>query len=213
MKLPRGLLVWAALAVCAALVVGAMAWLTRNVLDSKRESSLAEARAALEEQTRLALWRMDAAGSAIVLRENQRLPMAPSPPAAEVRARFTLPDGCQEIEVENPSKSVPPISPAACTAAFGVGELAWQALPKDNTNLKMQVAARNSSTQQQRYDSANQSDYNVIELAQRAKAIEGQALNSNPRTSALGTATAAGETGAMRPVWIAGELYLLRRYS
>jgi hypothetical protein len=176
------------------------------VLDSKREQSLAEARAALEEQTRLALWRMDAAGSAIVLRENQRLPGLPNPAAAEVRARFTLADGSGKITVEvaETEAAFPPLSPAACTAAVGMGELTWQAVPKDNRALKQQVAARSQSIQQQRYDTLNQSDFNKIELAQRAKAIEEQNFSSNgaitqERDSSI------GETGIMRPVWIGGE--------
>lgn len=67
-----------ALAVCAVLVLGAMTWLTRGVLASERERvtaecerTAAEARADLEERTRLALWRMDALGAAIMLRENR----------------------------------------------------------------------------------------------------------------------------------------------
>jgi signal transduction histidine kinase len=214
MKLPRGLLVWAVLAVCAALVVGAMAWLTRNVLDSKREQSLAEARAALEEQTRLALWRMDAAGSAIVLRENQRPPDAPDPAAAEVRARFTLADGTGKVSIETgDAAALPPISPAACSAALGMGEVTWQAVPKDNLALKQQVAARNPpSKPQARYDTLNQLDFNEIELAQRAKAVEGQAFLPNGSLTQR-PGSSVSEPGVMRPVWIGGELYLLRRIA
>jgi signal transduction histidine kinase len=78
MKPPRVWIVWMALAVCAVLVLGAMTWLTRGVLASERERgtaererTAAEARADLEERTRLALWRMDALGAAIMLRENR----------------------------------------------------------------------------------------------------------------------------------------------
>ena len=77
MKSSRVWIVWLALGVCAVVVFGAMTWLTRNVLAAGRERAaaqheraLAEARADLEERTRLALWRMDALGAAIVLREN-----------------------------------------------------------------------------------------------------------------------------------------------
>jgi hypothetical protein len=66
MKLSRSLLVWATLALCGVMVLGAMTWLTRGVLASEKERAGAEARADLEERTRLALWRMDAAGAAIV---------------------------------------------------------------------------------------------------------------------------------------------------
>ena len=65
---------WAALGICAVLVLGAMALLTRNVRATRQERAAAEARAELEEQTRLSLWRLDAAGAAVLLRENQRPP-------------------------------------------------------------------------------------------------------------------------------------------
>ena len=78
MKLTRNCLVWLALAVCAAAVLGAMTWLTRSVLAAERmrvvaehERVVAEQRADLEERTRLALWRMDALGAALLLRENR----------------------------------------------------------------------------------------------------------------------------------------------
>jgi len=77
MRVPRIFCVWTALGLCAVTVFGAMTWLTRNVLAAERERAaarheraLAEARADIEERTRLALWRMDALGAAIVLREN-----------------------------------------------------------------------------------------------------------------------------------------------
>ena len=78
MKPARVWIVWTALAVCAVLVLGAMTWLTRGVLaaehervTAERERTAAEGRADLEERTRLALWRMDALGAAVMLRENR----------------------------------------------------------------------------------------------------------------------------------------------
>jgi signal transduction histidine kinase len=78
MKSSRAWIVWLALGLCAVTVFGAMTWLTRNVLAAERERAaarheraLAEARADLEERTRLALWRMDALGASIALRENR----------------------------------------------------------------------------------------------------------------------------------------------
>lgn len=218
MKASRGFCVWAALAVCAVLVIGAMAWLTRNMLDSKREQAHAEARAVLEEQTRLALWRMDAAGSAIVLRENQRPPMDAVhiriPEAPEVRARFTLVDGSDKIEVTGALSDVgaPPLSPAGCSAAVSKGELAWQAMPKDNGQLKQQAAQQKMQPpQQNRYNPSYQEDSNRIELAQRAKVLDDQAFLSNSGSVMNWSAWSIRELGVMRPVWIGGELYLLRR--
>ena len=74
MKTYRSLLIWATLALCGVMVLGAMAWLTRGVLASEKERARAQARADLEECTRLALWRMDAAGAAIVSGENRHPP-------------------------------------------------------------------------------------------------------------------------------------------
>jgi signal transduction histidine kinase len=72
MKTTGGWWVWGMLTLCAALVLGAMTWLTRHVIGSERERAVAEARADLQERVRLALWRMDAAGTAIIVEENQR---------------------------------------------------------------------------------------------------------------------------------------------
>ena len=72
MKTTGGWWVWGMLTLCAALVLGAMTWLTRHVIGSERERAVAEARADLQERVRLALWRMDAAGAAIIVEENQR---------------------------------------------------------------------------------------------------------------------------------------------
>lgn len=102
MKPARGWIVWSALALCAVLVLGAMTWLTRGVLAAERKRATAEARADLEERTRLALWRMDALGAAIMLREN-RYPANPGangqPPPdltnnpPEVLLRFQIREG------------------------------------------------------------------------------------------------------------------------
>jgi signal transduction histidine kinase len=83
MKTSRSLLIWTTLALCGVMVLGAMSWLTRGVLAAEKERVEAEARADLEERTRLALWRMDAAGAAIMLGENRHSPAdysgSPSP--------------------------------------------------------------------------------------------------------------------------------------
>ena len=71
MKNSRGWMIWGALALCAAMVLGAMGWLTRSVVAAEKERAEAEARADLEERTRLALWRMDAEGASVILAENR----------------------------------------------------------------------------------------------------------------------------------------------
>ena len=104
MRYRRLLALWLVIALCGTVVLGAMTWLTRGALASEaerltaqRDRAVAEARADLEERTRLALWRMDALGAAIVLRENlvrveqyRDLPKAGLPPAPEVLLRFEI---------------------------------------------------------------------------------------------------------------------------
>ncbi len=125
MKPARAWIVWAALAVCAVLVLGAMTWLTRGVLaaerqrlTAERERAAAETRADLEERTRLALWRMDALGAAIMLREN-RYPANPrdlraAPPfltnnPPELLLRFEIREGgvptSPELDAINPGQA------------------------------------------------------------------------------------------------------------
>lgn len=70
----RGTVSWMLLGVCAALIAGAMGWFTGKVRELERARLGAEARADLGERTRLALWRMDAAGAAIVSAENGQAP-------------------------------------------------------------------------------------------------------------------------------------------
>ena len=126
MKPARAFLVWSALAVCAVLVLGAMTWLTRGVLaaerqrvTAERERTAAEARADLEERTRLALWRMDALGAAIMLREN-RYPANPR----EIRPATPLlttnnPEVLLHFEIRKGGEPISPELDAIDTSAAG----------------------------------------------------------------------------------------------
>ncbi len=114
MKHRRLLALWLVIALCGAVMLAAMSWLTRGALASEaerltaqRDRAVAEARADLEERTRLALWRMDALGAAIVLRENlvrveqyRDLPKAGLPPAPEVLLRFEILDEPRPVTSE-----------------------------------------------------------------------------------------------------------------
>lgn len=82
MNIPRTWWVWSALAFCAATLLAAMTWQTRNALAAERDRIAAESRADLQERMRLSLWRMDSAGAAILAEEINADPLAP------VRSRF-----------------------------------------------------------------------------------------------------------------------------
>lgn len=115
MKAQRIFCVWGLLAVCAAMVFGAMAWLTRNALAAGRERmvaqherALAEARADLEERTRLALWRMDAIGSAVVLRENRRAVAEYAIPGALAASKAPDPEVLLHFQIQQGGRLTSP---------------------------------------------------------------------------------------------------------
>lgn len=202
MKHSRSLLVWAALALCGIMVLGAMTWLTRGVLATEKSRAEAEARADLEECTRLALWRMDAAGTAIVAAENRRLlsdyqpgsTAFQSPPDPLVKLHFEL------RENGRLTSSGTDGTPAKLTALRGLlgrnplpgdewsmlcraaaaGETAWNEVPKDapvsKTNNMDQRKV--SDRAQIRKESSYQWALNSVDKAQRAKSVESSLQNT-----------------------------------
>jgi signal transduction histidine kinase len=77
---------WLAFALCAALGLGVLAWFSRAVLRLEREAEETRRVAAIEENLRLALWRIDSAVAAIHGSESARpagdyLAFAPAPAA------------------------------------------------------------------------------------------------------------------------------------
>jgi signal transduction histidine kinase len=64
--------IWIAFAFCLAVVLGAMGWVSVTVLRLERTEEQAQRQAEREENTRLALWRMDSAIAPIVAAENAR---------------------------------------------------------------------------------------------------------------------------------------------
>lgn len=203
MRAPRIFCVWTALALCGVMVLGAMAWLTSGVLASERERARAQARADLEECTRLALWRMDAAGAAIVSGENRRLPADYQPgsnafsqnqPSVanlhfELRenGRLTSPElpsptgKLQELRVLLGASPIPGAEWCTLNCAADAGKSAWGALPKDAPEAKSNVTQlrQPSSRIFNRINPGYQQDFNGAEKAQRAKSVEETVLQSN----------------------------------
>ena len=68
----RPALVWTGFLLCLAVAVAALVWSSRTVLRLERAEAEARAQAALEENTRLALWRMDSALSPLLAQEAAR---------------------------------------------------------------------------------------------------------------------------------------------
>lgn len=63
-------LIWIGFGLCLALVVGAMGWLTATTMRLGKAEAAARTEAALEENVRLALWRMDSALAPVLAQES-----------------------------------------------------------------------------------------------------------------------------------------------
>ena len=66
--------IWLCFAISLAVLLAALAWVTRNTLRLEEARQEAARDAEVQEKVRLALWRMDAAASAILIREGARPP-------------------------------------------------------------------------------------------------------------------------------------------
>lgn len=65
---------WFAFFLCLIVLVAAMAWISLHALDLESQRRTAATEALVQERMRLALWRMDALASALLIRENARSP-------------------------------------------------------------------------------------------------------------------------------------------
>lgn len=72
MTLARPSVIWTVFAVCIAVLLTAMAWVTTHTLRLEEARHAAEQERELQERVRLALWRMDSAAGALVIAENSR---------------------------------------------------------------------------------------------------------------------------------------------
>jgi signal transduction histidine kinase len=74
--------VWSLFAVCVAVLLAALVWSSASMLGLERAERTARAQAALEENTRLALWRLDSTLMPLLARESGR-PFAEYAPAGD----------------------------------------------------------------------------------------------------------------------------------
>lgn len=96
--------VWLVFAACAAALLGAMVWISLTVLRLERAEQQARAQAALEENTRLALWRLDSALIPLLAQEAAR-PSSPSE-AEPVLLHFQIDPGGEVTSP--PAPAAPP---------------------------------------------------------------------------------------------------------
>jgi signal transduction histidine kinase len=207
------------LAVSAAVLAGALIWIGRTTLRLEAASAEAQRRATLEEKVRLALWRMDSALTAFVGRENARAVDAfdreePGSPATIAYGPLAR----RRFEVSPQSPAVPegglPV-PELAAALGGAGLIPQaQAPPQAMVQSTPPVLARKQED--------SQAVLNKNEFLQRSQNLASQQNAFVPPVPAKSpvpplTKSLAPRAGTTRvettlqPVWIRGELYLVRR--
>lgn len=216
-----------ALVSCAALVIGAMTWITLGTLASERERANAEVKADLQERTRLALWRMDSLGASLLLDEST-WPETPS--RLPVRTRFAY----------SPAGSL--VAPADGEMAdvlkkrLGTGGNAIEILrriarvpapvPEVSVEQKRNaLQSYNTYQNEDRIQQESQMAANWAEQSVRSKAVENtlnraasKLAGSAPRKASAKEEPEIAEpsdtiAGQPRAGWVEGRLYLARRVS
>jgi signal transduction histidine kinase len=222
-----------AIAASAAVLAGALVWIGRTTLRLETASVEAQRRAALEEKVRLALWRMDSGLTAFIGRENARAVEAfdreePGSPATLAygplaRRRF-------EVSPQVSAGSGLPV-PELVAALDGAGiipqaipQVIPQAVPK-NREVIAQARPQAPAPIPVARPEDGQAMLNKNEFLQRSQNLAIQQNAFVPPPPVLAETPAphpvpaprAGRTPVSRvettlqPVWVRGELYLVRR--
>lgn len=103
--------IWSIFAVCLAVGLAALIWLSALVLRLDRETILARQRTDLEANTRLALWRMDSALAPLIARESARPYFVYTSFYPAERAYTRMFSELEYGEVLIPSPLITPVSP------------------------------------------------------------------------------------------------------
>ncbi len=209
---------------CAVLILGAMAALTRGVLSTERERARMEAKADEQERIRLALWRIDAAAAAWIADEAQRpLPdstaRSAETPRPEVKLRFDArEDG--ELIADDPDRAaalkealgLPPGMDTFPTLCSGIPEIpsSWSSAPPPAPD-------KSSPEENLRQSSEYQRLANTKEFVGRSRVLGGAVSKSMTQFNAMNvdiSSTIGGWSllrGSLpRPARFGAELFLLR---
>lgn len=230
--------VWAGFTLCAALLAGALAWLSGRALELDRAEAAARAQALLEENARLALWRMDSALAALVARENvypfagENTPSAA--PGPDVRLHFDFAPGGRLTSPEmtrvhggpksHQTGDVPAtlhrlreiLDPAAFASLLPAPEQVLVpplVASANSTAAPQQQFADPQSPRQQAL--RNASEFQARSQLLQQNTVANQMLQSLQRRQPeqdTKPATPVGG-GVLTPVWIGNELFLGRKLA
>ena len=199
MKISRTLLIWSALVICAATILAAMTWQTQRALASERDRIAAVARADLQEKMRLALWRMDTLGAALIVEETNNKSLA------QVRARFKWTENKRQDLSKELQGLLDPSEFRKIFSSLDHGADNWKAPPAPaqevmmNQQLDSEVAQKTASN---------------VELQKRSQALDNVYQQNQIKSGDLGQLTLAlPNDTSPRPVWIRDQLFLFKPVS
>lgn len=217
-------LVWSAFTFCACLVIGAMLWLTRSVIQTEQNRARAEIRAEVQERVRLVLWRMDSLGTSILLEENSIPPeifLTKMERTLPTTVRFETPDGAairgwgDEKDLARCGSWLPTLVTDKTTA-----KLEKDLLPKPEE--VQQIIEQSQTKYRGNKDEQVQNWANVNEKASRAE-ILGKTMQNTyadppqlaQQTDAQGIIPSGLEINnplsEFKPLWFKDSLFLIRR--
>lgn len=189
---PRG--VWAAYAACLVIAAAALAALTHRALEADRAEAAARQEAAVEENVRLALWRIDSALAALVARET-----------ANVRATRLVPPVLETFVVDAAGRHRALATAADCDPLrFDAAALVIR-LPEPAAGDEPMAAIDTA----QRADLPVQQARNASELQARRQAV--QQNYAAQQQVALPASPAVAPLAALSAVWADDALVLARR--
>jgi signal transduction histidine kinase len=199
MKIPRTLAIWSALVICAATILAAMTWQTQRALASERERIAAVARADLQEKMRLALWRMDTLGAALIVEETNAKSLA------QVHARFNWTEGNRQDLSKELQALLAPEDFRKIFSSLDHGADNWKASPAPVPEETKSI---------QRDSEVAQKSANTLELQKRSQAFDNISQQNAFKSTNIGEPTLAllNDTPP-RPVWIRDQLFLLKPVS
>lgn len=215
--------VWILIVSCAVLGIAAMAVMTRHVMRLEQETRTARLRAEHADNVRLALWRMETEANAVLLLENTRgtaefLQAAPGQKPDYVRQYFQLESGSVSVmegagkeDVDRLEKIMfsPSVSAVTgmsnCQAVHTVAN-AWMA----NSTAWGQTTALQTPALEEQVQQMQ-----VLEKSKRLEVVE-RSYNSIKSPNIAQNATIPGGpeimiAGNHRPLWLEGELFLVRQ--
>ncbi len=185
---------------CLAVLLGGVAWISLTAVRLDRAELAARREAALEENVRLALWRLDSDLMPLVARESTRPPFAkalpPQPRSPHVRAYFRI-DADGPVSVDGADVSaLRPLAPVIERAARAEAG-------RPPPGPAMVTGAANQ-----------QAERGSMEWAARSKSYrqaEESAYSANNAYLGRDLTSIVAEAETMAPLWVGGELVLVRR--